>query len=124
VRGYNERKVGPVDPVSKDPLGGEAMLIGNLEYTYPLLSFLKLAAFYDIGNVWEKMGDIFSTEDTFNNAGQLKNTGKLKSGMGFGVRIKTPIGPLVLDYGIPLDKEPGETSRGSGKFHFSTGYGF
>jgi outer membrane protein assembly factor BamA len=28
--------VGPIDPVSKDPLGGEAMVIGNIEYQYPL----------------------------------------------------------------------------------------
>jgi len=58
IRGYHERKVrGRIDPVSKDPLGGESMLIGNLEYTYPVLSFLKLAAFYDIGNVWQRVQD-------------------------------------------------------------------
>ena len=45
IRGYHERKIGPIDSVSKDPLGGESMLIGNLEYLYPVFSFLKLAAF-------------------------------------------------------------------------------
>jgi outer membrane protein insertion porin family len=58
IRGYEERKVGPVDPVSQDALGGESMLIGNIEYTYPLFSFLKLATFYDVGTVWGKMKDI------------------------------------------------------------------
>jgi len=110
VRGYRERKVGPVDSKSKDPLGGESMLVANLEYTYPLLSFLKLAAFYDSGNVWEKMSKIGS--------------GGFKSGVGFGVRIKTPIGPIMLDYGIPLNKESGEDTKGNGRFHFSMSHGF
>jgi len=110
IRGYEERKIGPIDLVSKDPLGGESMLIGNIEYTYPLLSFLKLAAFYDTGNVWSKMDDIGS--------------GGFKSSFGLGVRIKTPIGPIMLDYGIPLDKEPGEDSKSDGRFHFSASHGF
>jgi len=110
IRGYHERKIGPIDPVSQDPLGGEALLIGNLEYLYPVFSFLKLAAFYDVGNVWSKVNKFAS--------------GGLKSGVGLGVRIKTPIGPIMLDYGIPLNKEPGEDTRGSGKFHFSMSHGF
>ncbi len=110
IRGYHERKIGPIDPVSKDPLGGESMLVGNIEYTYPLFDFLKAAIFYDTGNVWSKMGDIGS--------------GGLKSSLGFGFRIKTPIGPIMLDYGIPLNKEPGEEDKGSGRFHFSVSHGF
>ena len=86
------------------------MLTGNAEYLYPLFSFLKLVAFYDVGNVWAKMGDFAS--------------GGLKSGVGFGVRIKTPIGPIMLDYGIPLNTEPGSDTKGSGKFHFSMSHGF
>jgi outer membrane protein insertion porin family len=110
IRGYQERKIGPIDSASEDPLGGEAIVVGNLEYTYPLFSFLKVATFWDIGNVWEKAGDI--------------GTGGYKSGVGLGVRIKTPIGPLMLDYGIPLNKEPGEDKRGDGRFHFSMSHGF
>ncbi|MDD2752255.1 MAG: outer membrane protein assembly factor BamA, partial [Candidatus Omnitrophica bacterium] len=49
IRGYDERRAGPVDPVTKDPLGGASMLVGNIEYTYPLFNFLKVAAFYDVG---------------------------------------------------------------------------
>jgi len=120
IRGYHERGIGPVDPVSKDPLGGDSFFVGNIEYTYPLFDFLKVAAFYDVGNVWQKMGDIFSGSDTSDPL----NTGGLKSGIGFGVRIKTPIGPIKLDYGIPMNKEPGEDSIGSGRFHFSMSQGF
>jgi outer membrane protein insertion porin family len=110
IRGYEERGIGPIDTASKDPLGGESMLVGNIEYTYPLFDFLKLAAFYDTGNVWEKMGNI----------GQ----GGFKSSFGLGLRIKTPIGPILLDYGIPLNKAPGEETKKSGRFHFSASHGF
>lgn len=116
IRGYEERKVGPVSTGGDhDPLGGASMAIGNIEYTYPLFSFLKVAAFYDIGNVWEKVGDIFSNKD----ANGVENSGGLKSSVGLGLRIRTPIGPIMLDYGIPFDKEPGEDSKKSGQFHFS-----
>ncbi|MFC1658467.1 outer membrane protein assembly factor BamA [Candidatus Omnitrophota bacterium] len=110
VRGYEERTVGPVDISSKDPLGGNSLLVENIEYTYPLLDFLRVAAFYDVGNVWRKMGDIGS--------------GGFKSGVGLGLRIKTPIGPVRLDYGIPLNKQPGEDEKKSGRIHFSMGGGF
>ena len=109
VRGYQERKVGPIDSVSKDPVGGEAMLVGNIEYLYPLIDILKAAVFFDVGNVWSKVDDFGS--------------GGYKAGFGFGIRLKTPIGPLRLDYGIPLNNEPGEDKR-SGKFYFSVSRGF
>lgn len=109
IRGYQERKVGPIDLVSEDPIGGESMLVANIEYTKPLFEYIKLATFFDVGNVWAKANDFCS--------------GGLKSGFGFGVRIKTPIGPIRLDYGIPLDKEPGEDKR-EGQFYFSMSHGF
>jgi len=110
VRGYEERKVGPIDTETKDPLGGESMLIGNIEYTYPLLEFLKGAAFFDTGNVWKRMSDL--------------GNGHFKSSVGLGVRIKTPIGPIRLDYGIPLNKGPAEETKSKGRFHFSVSHGF
>ncbi|MCX5699722.1 MAG: outer membrane protein assembly factor BamA [Candidatus Omnitrophica bacterium] len=120
IRGYEERGVGPVDKTSKDPLGGASMVVGNIEYTYPLFSFLKVAAFYDVGNVWEKLGDIFSSKDTSDPI----NTGGFKSGVGIGLRINTPIGPIMLDYGIPMDKASGEDTKKSGRFYFSASHGF
>ncbi|MCM8773551.1 MAG: outer membrane protein assembly factor BamA [Candidatus Omnitrophica bacterium] len=109
IRGYNERKVGPIDPITEDPIGGEAMFVGNIEYTYPLIDILKVATFFDTGNVWSKRSDIFS--------------GGFKSSVGAGIRVKTPLGPINLDYGWPLNLEPGEEGK-EGKFHFSISRGF
>jgi len=109
IRGYNERKVGPIDPVSQDPLGGQALLVGNIEYSYPIMDFVKLATFFDVGNVWMNKKDFAS--------------GGYKSSVGVGVRVKTPIGPIKLDYGIPLQKEEGKEGK-EGRFHFSMSRGF
>ncbi|MBU1367530.1 MAG: outer membrane protein assembly factor BamA [Candidatus Omnitrophica bacterium] len=109
IRGYNERKVGPIDSVTEDPIGGEAMFVGNIEYTYPLADFLKLATFFDTGNVWKKNSNFLN--------------GGLKSSVGLGLRVKTPIGPVSVDYGWPLDTEPGEEGK-QGRFHFSISRGF
>ncbi len=110
IRGYHERIIGPYDPASKDPIGGEAMLIGNIEYLYPVVNPIKAAVFYDVGNVWEKISNFAS--------------GGYKAGFGFGVRLKTPIGPVRLDYGWPLNKEQNETTKGKGRFHFSLSHNF
>lgn len=110
VRGYRERKIGPLDASSGDPLGGTALLVGNLEYTFAVVNFLKVATFYDIGNVWAKQSDFGS--------------GGYKAGTGLGLRIKTPIGPIMLDYGIPLNKESGKDKKDGGRFHFSMSHGF
>jgi len=99
-----------VDSSAQSAIGGNSILVGSVEYTVPLVEVIKVAAFYDAGNVWAKSGDLGSN--------------KLYMGYGFGFRVKTPIGPMKLDYGIPLDKEPGEDSRKSGKFYFSVSRGF
>lgn len=109
IRGYDERTVGPLDLNTEDPIGGESLFVGNIEYTIPLIEFIKLAAFFDVGNVWAKTEDFAS--------------GELKSGTGVGLRVKTPIGPINLDYGYPLNDEPGQDER-SGKFYFSVSRGF
>ena len=109
IRGYNERKVGPLDPNTQDSIGGEVMLVGGIEYTVPVIDILKGAVFFDTGNVWSKVKDY--------------GTGGLKSGTGVGLRVKTPIGPINLDYGFPLNNEPGEQKK-SGKFYFSVSRGF
>lgn len=108
IRGYRERRVGPKDSVNKDPIGGEAMALFNVEYTVPFLDFLKGAVFFDTGNVWNQV-------DEFAKKG-------FKLGTGAGVRIKTPFGPVKLDYGFPLNPDRGEHK--TGRIHFSASRAF
>ncbi|MCX5715618.1 MAG: outer membrane protein assembly factor BamA [Candidatus Omnitrophica bacterium] len=109
IRGYRERRIGPKDPDSGDPVGGEGLMLGNVEYTFPMYEkVLKGAIFYDIGNVVQRWNQL-----SFNG---------LKSGTGAGIRVKTPIGPIKLDYGIPLSNVEGEKKKG--RFHFTLTQGF
>ncbi|MFH1857960.1 MAG: outer membrane protein assembly factor BamA [Candidatus Omnitrophota bacterium] len=108
IRGYEEREVGPKDASSGDPIGGEGFLVGNVEYTFPIVAILKGAVFYDVGGVWSKTGD-FGQKD-------------YRSGAGVGIRIKTPLGPVSLDLGVPLN--PDSTQKDTPRFHFNISRGF
>ena len=109
IRGYRERRVGPRDPGTNDPIGGEAYWIFNAEETFPIYpDILKGAVFYDAGNVNEKVSNFGS--------------GGVFQGVGAGVRIKTPIGPVKIDLGYPLDDVPGEGKKV--RFYFNISQGF
>jgi len=112
VRGYKERDIGPKD-VSGDPIGGGTLLVGNAELIFPIVENLKAALFVDAGNVWCR-------PDSKPRSGTA--TRGLKGGTGFGIRIKTPIGPVKLDYGFPLNPETWQEDEG--RFHFSMSRGF
>ncbi|MCG2712590.1 MAG: outer membrane protein assembly factor BamA [Candidatus Omnitrophica bacterium] len=103
IRGYKERRVGPEGEFG-DPIGGRLRGIFNAEYIYQLTPGLKWAFFYDNGNVWATHGDFVW--------GNLK----LRSSIGSGIRVKTPLGPIKLDYGYALDPKEGDAA---GRFHFS-----
>lgn len=113
IRGFRERRVGPTDPNSNDPIGGEATLVGTLEEVMTVVSdqkrrpILKGAAFYDVGNVWRRI-------DEFGES--------LKSGVGVGVRVKTPIGPVRLDLGYPISDVADEEKEM--RFHFNLSRSF
>ena len=105
IRGYRERSISPLDSVTKDPIGGEAMLVGNAEVTFPVFKdVIKGAVFFDVGEVWGDAEDFASGSD-------------YKYGAGAGVRVKTPMGPLKLDWGYPLKEA--EDQEQKGRFYFS-----
>ncbi len=103
IRGYKERRVGPEGEFG-EPIGGRLRGIFNAEYIYQVTKGLKWAFFYDIGNVWATHGDL-----VWDNL-------KLRSSIGTGIRVKTPLGPIKLDYGFALDPKEGDAA---GRFHFS-----
>lgn len=112
IRGYKERDIGPKDQ-SGDPVGGGTLAISNIELTAPIMENLKGALFVDAGNVWP-------VPDSKPKGG--KASGGVRVGVGVGVRIKTPIGPIKLDYGFPVNPDDGQSD--TGRVHFSMSRGF
>jgi outer membrane protein insertion porin family len=118
LRGYKARTVSPVKTqLTKDIygnssndtiyLGGNKEVFGNTELTFPLLSEVgvKGVVFFDYGNAYGENQKMFST---------------VLMSYGGGVRWASPIGPLRLEYGIPLNPRTGLDSS-SGRFEFSIG---
>lgn len=112
LRGYEYRGIGPYDSLGQEPLGGRTYWYASAEYSVPLIQSLRLAAFYDIGNVY---ADPYS----FERAGP--DYGPYSDNWGVGVRLNIPgMGPLRLDYAIPIKHD--RYVDGDGRFQFSVGY--
>jgi outer membrane protein insertion porin family len=106
VRGYSQDSLGPKGR-DGTPTGGDAFLMGNAEIRADVFGSFGLVTFLDAGNVWRKYTD-YDTND-------------IKYTSGLGVRYNTAVGPLRVDYGIKLDRQPGESA---GELHFSIGHAF
>lgn len=103
LRGFANDEAGPRAATDK-PLGGNALIINNLELRFPLASRFGGALFYDTGNVFSEIRSIRFSDFTHS--------------VGFGVRVQTPIGPIRFDYGFNLKPLPGKSSQ-----HFFISFG-
>ena len=87
IRGYKQDLVGPLD-AGGDPVGGNLRVLLNLEWRFPIYRWLGGVTFFDVGAVTPEVRD-FSFADFY-------------PGVGGGLRITTPIGPIRLDVGYAL----------------------
>lgn len=107
LRGFDYRDVGPKDE-NGEPLGGDEAWNATAEVTYPLVEKIRLAGFYDIGEV---------------SGGPGKFGGGTNSNYGVGLRLFILGGaPVRLDYGIPIQSD--QYNDSSGRFNFTMGYQF
>ena len=106
LRGFDFRDVGPKD-LFGEPLGGKSLARATVEYTFPIVAKARGAIFYDTG---------FVHSDAYDFSGD-----HVTSDVGVGIRLDLPIGPLRIDYGIPIQRD-GNSSNG--KFNFNVGYQF
>jgi len=96
VRGFEYGDISPVDPATGDRIGGEKMMVYNIEFRFPLQKEQGVMGvlFFDAGNVFTKDEDY-----TFSG---------IRSGAGVGIRWYSPAGPLRLEWGKNLNPKPGE----------------
>lgn len=93
-RGFPENQAGPRDLKTGFPLGGKGLLINSLELRFPLLGEnIGGVFFHDAGNVYSNLNKIsfrFRQRD-------LTDFDYMVHAFGFGVRYRTPIGPVRFD---------------------------
>ena len=106
LRGFRFRDVGPKDDDGQ-PIGGLSLARATIEYTFPVIDKVRGALFYDVGMVGE---------------GSYSYNGDLNSDIGIGVRLELPIGPVRIDYGIPVQTD--QFNNSGGRFQFNIGYQF
>ncbi len=109
LRGFKYRDVGPKDK-DGEPIGGNKLARLTAEITFPIVEKIRGAVFYDVGVV-KGHGGIDGGVD-----------GSVNSDVGIGLRLDLPIGPVRIDYGIPITSDKFNDS--SGKFNFNIGYQF
>ena len=108
MRGFRYRDVGPKDE-DGEPVGGQTLARFTVEVTFPIVESVRGAVFYDVGFVNRGAWDF--------------DTGNVNSDFGIGLLLELPaIGPVRIDYGIPLQAD--EFNDSSGKFQFNVGYKF
>jgi outer membrane protein insertion porin family len=87
------------------PFGGNGLAIVNLEARIPITKSLRIVPFYDGGNVFRRVGDIFNPPDV--PAGDVFRANLRAiwtNTVGLGLRLKTPVGgEFAVDYGFLLN---------------------
>jgi outer membrane protein insertion porin family len=106
VRGFAERSLGMLD-LTGNPLGGEGLLLFNLELRRLLWWRLGGSLFFDMGNVWSR-----PRKATFD---------QLRSSAGLEVWLSTPVGPIRLACGFPLK---GNLEKTKGRGHLAILFAF
>lgn len=115
-------------------VGGNGFLGLNAEFRFPIFGNVGGTVFYDAAQVWKNPGDIRVA---------LEGDDGLRQGVGVGLRYMTPIGPVRVEYGWPLDARkvpfniklldeegnvvdtiPAGERKEKGQFFFSIGYPF
>ncbi len=97
------------EPVFLDPfaipIGGNALAVVNLEARIPMTEWLRVVPFYDGGNVFRRIKDIFNPADVVPGNVPQSNLRVLWSNtIGLGLRLKTPVGgEFAIDYGHLLN---------------------
>jgi outer membrane protein insertion porin family len=95
------------DTDTVNPLGGNAMVLGNAELRFDMGRSFSTALFSDVGNVYALVSEI--------------DLGRLLASAGVGLRYRTAFGPIRVDWGFKLNPRPGESTN---RVHLTIGHAF
>lgn len=109
-RGFPENQAGPREAITGFPLGGNALLFHNTELRFPLIGEnIGGVLFHDAGNVYSTPGNIsfrFRQRDD-------KDFDYMAHAVGFGIRYRTPIGPVRVDLAYSVNSPRYNGFKGS-----------
>ena len=114
VRGFAVDQLGTPSTLASNgfAIGGSAVLILNAELRVPVRGGIGVVSFVDAGNVFARTSDI--------------DLGQLRSAVGFGVRYRSPVGPIRVDIGFKTRRNevvPGRRESAN-SVHISLGQAF
>jgi outer membrane protein assembly complex protein YaeT len=114
MRGFALDQLGTPATIDKDgfPIGGNALVILNAELRIPVRGGLGVVGFVDAGNVFARVNAI--------------DLGAFRSAVGFGIRYRSPVGPIRVDMGFKLNRRdivPGRLEDRTA-LHISLGQAF
>jgi len=99
-RAFPDFQAGPRDPITGFPIGGNALLMNTVELRFPLIGDnLGGVLFNDLGNVYSAVNKI-NLEFRQPN---LQDFDYAVQGFGFGLRYRTPVGPVRVDFSLSPD---------------------
>lgn len=109
LRGFEYREVSPRD-IYGEPIGGKSYNMFTAEYSLDIVSPVRFAVFYDVGDVNKGSFDF--------------NPSNYQDDFGVGLRLFVMGAPLSLDYGIPLRGDHFYPNKQGNQFNFSFGTRF
>ena len=103
----SNEKINP-DTFALQPYGGEQKFFYSLELEIPIVekAGLRAAVFFDLGEANNELS--FDLQD------------QLRADVGFGIRWRSPFGPISLDWAVPY-KPRKEFQEQNWEFHFGIG---
>lgn len=110
VRGYEANSLGPRDPATNAPVGGNMRVTAGADYIFPIPfvekppSSVRLSAFFDIGNVFLDDFHTFNAKKGENGF----QADQLRTSVGLSLVWISPIGPLRFSYAETLNEVTGE----------------
>ena len=110
LRGFKLDTAGPLEAGTSGqlfPTGGNALILGGAELRVDLGHHVGVAAFSEAGNVYRLISDI--------------DFGDVRYTAGLGLRYKSALGPIRIDWGYKLNRRSGEDPY---RFHFTVGHAF
>jgi outer membrane protein assembly complex protein YaeT len=118
LRGFAINQAGPRDPDTGGPLGGNGLIVNNLELRFPAVTLpfvqdnLSFVAFHDMGNVFDTSENMWTHLAQWNQkdrskcqggTGQICDFNFVTHSIGTGIRYRTPIGPIRVDLGYNIN---------------------